>query len=39
MAETGEVPMLGRYKDIINRAAENISISTVEKVRFEADGV
>lgn len=32
MAETGEITVLGRHKDIINRAGENISPSTMEKV-------
>ncbi|KAI4224909.1 MAG: hypothetical protein L6R36_004309 [Xanthoria steineri] len=32
MAETGEITVLGRYKDIINRAGENISPSVMERV-------
>ncbi|KAL8915756.1 MAG: hypothetical protein Q9172_006690 [Xanthocarpia lactea] len=32
MAETGEITVLGRYKDIINRAGENISPSVIERV-------
>ncbi|KAL8833927.1 MAG: hypothetical protein Q9176_007749 [Flavoplaca citrina] len=32
MAETGEISVLGRYKDIINRAGENISPSVMERV-------
>lgn len=39
MAETGEVTVLGRYKDIINRAGENISASTMERVLNQVEGV
>lgn len=39
MAETGEITVLGRYKDIINRAGENISPSVMERVLNEVDGV
>ena len=39
MAETGEISVLGRYKDIINRAGENISPSTMERVLNEVEGI
>lgn len=39
MAETGEITVLGRYKDMINRAGENISPSTVERVLNQVEGV
>ncbi|KAL8733533.1 MAG: hypothetical protein Q9181_003549 [Wetmoreana brouardii] len=39
MAKTGEITVLGRYKDIINRAGENISSSTMERVLNQVDGV
>ncbi|KAL8703643.1 MAG: hypothetical protein Q9201_003181 [Fulgogasparrea decipioides] len=39
MAETGEITVLGRYKDIINRAGENISPSTMERMLNQIDGV
>ena len=39
MAETGEICVLGRYKDIINRAGENISPSTVERVLNKMKGI
>ncbi|KAL8832260.1 MAG: hypothetical protein Q9170_004948 [Blastenia crenularia] len=39
MAQTGEITVLGRYKDIINRAGENISPSVMERVLNEVDGV
>ncbi|KAL8823140.1 MAG: hypothetical protein Q9191_006136 [Dirinaria sp. TL-2023a] len=39
MAVTGEISVLGRYKDIINRAGENISPSTMERVLDGTEGV
>ncbi|KAL8941853.1 MAG: hypothetical protein Q9216_001997 [Gyalolechia sp. 2 TL-2023] len=39
MAETGEVTVLGRYKDVINRAGENISPSVMERVLNGVEGV
>ncbi|KAI4113619.1 MAG: hypothetical protein LQ345_005438 [Seirophora villosa] len=39
MAQTGEITVLGRYKDIINRAGENISPSAMERVLNEVEGV
>ena len=39
MAETGEISVLGRYKDVINRAGENISPSTMERVMNRVEGV
>jgi len=39
MADTGEISVLGRYKDIINRAGENISPSTMERVLDQVEGV
>ncbi|KAL8991730.1 MAG: hypothetical protein Q9169_007703, partial [Polycauliona sp. 2 TL-2023] len=39
MAETGEITVLGRYKDIINRAGENISPSVMERVLNAAEGI
>ncbi|KAL8650678.1 MAG: hypothetical protein Q9210_003690, partial [Variospora velana] len=39
MAETGEITVLGRYKDIINRGGENISPSVMERVLNEVEGV
>lgn len=39
MAETGEVSVLGRYKDIINRAGENIAPSAMERVLNQVEGV
>ncbi|KAL8846667.1 MAG: hypothetical protein Q9221_008253 [Calogaya cf. arnoldii] len=39
MAETGEITVLGRYKDIINRAGENISPSVMERVLNSVEGV
>ncbi|KAL9019132.1 MAG: hypothetical protein Q9185_003606 [Variospora sp. 1 TL-2023] len=39
MAETGEITVLGRYKDIINRAGENISPAVMERVLNEVEGV
>ena len=39
MAETGVISVLGRYKDIINRAGENISPSTMERVLNQVEGI
>ncbi|KAL8866214.1 MAG: hypothetical protein Q9174_006432, partial [Haloplaca sp. 1 TL-2023] len=39
MAESGELTMLGRYKDVINRAGENISPSVMERVLNRQQGV
>ncbi|KAL8708125.1 MAG: hypothetical protein Q9220_006979 [cf. Caloplaca sp. 1 TL-2023] len=39
MADTGEITVLGRYKDIINRAGENISPVVMERVLNEIEGV
>ncbi|KAI4129538.1 MAG: hypothetical protein LQ338_002174 [Usnochroma carphineum] len=39
MAESGEITVLGRYKDIINRAGENISPSIMERVLDQVEGV
>ncbi|KAL8767601.1 MAG: hypothetical protein Q9209_005931 [Squamulea sp. 1 TL-2023] len=39
MAKTGEITVLGRYKDIINRAGENISASNMERVLNQIQGV
>lgn len=39
MATTGEISVLGRYKDIINRAGENISPSTMERVLNQVEGI
>ncbi|KAL8919493.1 MAG: hypothetical protein Q9208_006778 [Pyrenodesmia sp. 3 TL-2023] len=39
MAQTGEITVLGRYKDIINRAGENISPSVMERVLNGVEGV
>ena len=39
MAETGEISVLGRYKDVINRTGENISPSTMERVLNRVEGV
>lgn len=39
MADTGEISVLGRYKDIINRAGENISPSVMERILNQVDGV
>lgn len=39
MAETVEITILGRYKDIINRAGENISPSVIERVLNGVEGV
>lgn len=39
MAVTGEISVLGRYKDIINRAGENISPSVMERVLNQIEGV
>lgn len=39
MAVTGEISVLGRYKDIINRAGENISPSVMERVLNQVEGV
>lgn len=39
MAETGEITVLGRYKDIINRAGENISPVTMERLPNHVEGV
>ena len=39
MSQTGEISILGRYKDIINRAGENISPSAMERVLNEIQGV
>ncbi|KAL8718993.1 MAG: hypothetical protein Q9225_003931, partial [Loekoesia sp. 1 TL-2023] len=39
MAHTGEITVLGRYKDIINRAGENISPSVMERVLNQVEGV
>ncbi|KAL8687417.1 MAG: hypothetical protein Q9224_005159, partial [Gallowayella concinna] len=39
MAATGEITVLGRYKDVINRAGENISPSVLERVLNGVEGV
>ena len=39
MAAGGEITVLGRYKDIINRAGENISPSVMESVLNQVEGV
>ncbi|KAL8669260.1 MAG: hypothetical protein Q9168_006144 [Polycauliona sp. 1 TL-2023] len=39
MAESGEITVLGRFKDVINRAGENISPLVIEKVLDQAEGV
>ncbi|KAL8950888.1 MAG: hypothetical protein Q9222_003105 [Ikaeria aurantiellina] len=39
MAETGEITVLGRFKDIINRAGENISPVVMERVLNDVGGV
>ncbi|KAL9005316.1 MAG: hypothetical protein Q9188_001907 [Gyalolechia gomerana] len=39
MAEHGELTILGRYKDVINRAGENISPSVMERVLNGVEGV
>ncbi|KAI4145700.1 MAG: hypothetical protein L6R39_003719 [Caloplaca ligustica] len=39
MAEDGVITVLGRYKDIINRAGENISPSVMERVLNQAEEV
>ncbi|CAF9923186.1 MAG: hypothetical protein HETSPECPRED_005266 [Heterodermia speciosa] len=39
MSQTGEISVLGRYKDIINRAGENISPSVMERVLNAIQGV
>ena len=39
MAETGEISIMGRYKDIIIRAGMNISPPTIEKVLDQVEGL
>ena len=39
MSQTGETSVLGRYKDVINRAGENISPSAMERVLDAIQGV
>ncbi|KAL8691266.1 MAG: hypothetical protein Q9218_003468 [Villophora microphyllina] len=39
MANAGEITVLGRYKDIINRAGENISPSVMERVLNTVEGI
>ena len=39
MEETGEIVILGRYKDIIIRAGTNISPPTIEKVLDQVEGL
>lgn len=39
MAGTGKIAVPGRYKDIINRAGENISPSVIERVLIRMEGI
>ncbi|MCJ1460939.1 hypothetical protein MMC28_011321 [Mycoblastus sanguinarius] len=39
MAETGEISILGRYKDMIIRAGMNISPPTIERVLDQVEGL
>ncbi|KAL9593718.1 MAG: hypothetical protein Q9219_007421 [cf. Caloplaca sp. 3 TL-2023] len=39
MDAAGVITVLGRYKDIINRAGENISASVIEKILKQINGV